>query len=137
MTVIELTTKPGTCLIDVTDRVSDLVAESGFTAGLCNLFVPHSTAGVTVNSAIDYETPADIVEVLNRLAPMRTDYVHQFDSPQDAAGHIKSSLVGCSVTIPIDGGRLRLSASQSILFCVFDGPRSRRLYVTVIPAAGP
>lgn len=133
MYVITLTTGKGTCLLDVTEKVTALVTESQIVAGICNLFVPHSTAGITINSAIAGEVPSDLVNELNRLVPMRTDFVHQFDSPQDAAGHIKTSLIGSSLTIPIDGGRLVLGSSQSVLFCEFDGPRQRKLYVTIMP----
>jgi secondary thiamine-phosphate synthase enzyme len=135
--IIQLRTEGGVALTDVTPQVAQVVADSGIGEGLCYLFVPHSTAAVTINSAIDGETPADLAHDLNRIVPMRTDFVHQYDSPQDAAGHIKASLIGVSVTIPIDGGRLALGSTQSILFCEFDGPRQRKLYVSLVPLPTP
>ena len=134
MQVIELESKEDVDFLNVTEAVPKIVAEGGVSSGICNLFVPHTTVGITINSAIDYETPTDIINELNYLIPKRTDYVHQFDSPQDAAGHIKTSVIGSSLTIPIDGGKLAMSGSQSILFCEFDGPRHRKLHVTLVSA---
>jgi secondary thiamine-phosphate synthase enzyme len=132
METIHVRTGDGVNLVDVTEQVVELVREKQVEAGLCSLFVPHTTAGITLNSAIDGETPADLVAELNRLVPMRVDFVHQFDSPRDAAGHVKAALVGSSVTVPVFGGQLSLSSSQSILFCEFDGPRDRKIFVTLI-----
>jgi secondary thiamine-phosphate synthase enzyme len=132
MPVLEIETSQGTNIHNITDRVFEIVSESGVVSGLCNLFVPHSTAAITINAAIDNEVPLDLVSELNRLVPMRVDFVHQFDSPGDAAGHIKTSLVGPSVTIPVAESRLGLSSSQSILFCEFDGPRNRRILVNLL-----
>jgi secondary thiamine-phosphate synthase enzyme len=131
---IEIVTDKPVCMIDITQRIANYVAEKGIKAGLCNLFVPHSTAGITINSAIDDETPTDILDVLDRMAPKRTDYVHQFDSPQDAAGHVKASIIGNSLSLPIENGKLAISSSQSILFCEFDGPRHRHLTISLLAA---
>ena len=132
MRVLEIETGKGNTIVNITDSVVALVSESGVVSGLCNLFVPHSTAAITINGAIDDEVPLDLISELNRLVPMRVDFVHQFDSPRDAAGHIKTSLVGPSMTIPVAESRLSLSSSQSILFCEFDGPRNRRVIVTML-----
>jgi secondary thiamine-phosphate synthase enzyme len=94
--------------------------------------VPHTTAAITVNSGLDPATPIDIIADVNRLVPKRVDFVHQYDTPADAAGHIKATLVGHSVTLIISNGKLLLGGSQSIMFYEFDGPRQRQVQVKII-----
>ena len=130
--VIELSTPPGDALVDITAQVRDAVAAMGVSAGLCAVIVPHTTAAITLNSALDGATAHDIIADLRRLVPTRVDFQHQYDTPADAAGHIKAALVGHSVLLAIDGGELLLGGSQSILFYEFDGPRSRRVQVKVV-----
>ena len=96
------------------------------------MIVPHTTAAITINSALDPTTPLDIVDELRRIVPTRVDFRHQYDTPADAAGHVKATLVGHSVLLVIDNGDLLIGGSQSILFCEFDGPRSRRVQVKVM-----
>lgn len=130
--VIDVETPSGETLLDITARVREAVSASGVTEGLCVLVVPHTTAAITLNSAVDGATIADVRAELQRLIPKRVDFVHQYDTPADAAGHIKAVLVGQSITLVIDGGRLAISSSQSILFYEFDGPRTRRVQVKII-----
>jgi len=132
LTRLSLTTPPGDALIDLTAQVRAAVAASGVTDGLCVLFVPHTTAALTLNSALDPMTARDIVDELKRLVPKRVDFHHQYDTPADAAGHIKAALIGHTITLIIDGGRLVLGGSQSILFYEFDGPRQREVKVKII-----
>ena len=129
---IELETPPGDALVDFSAQAQELVAASGVSAGLCALIVPHTTAGLTVNSALDAATPEDIIAELRRIVPTRVDFAHQYDTPADAAGHIKAALVGHSLLLPIAEGRLLLGSSQSLLFCEFDGPRSRQVQLKII-----
>ncbi|MCY3581473.1 MAG: secondary thiamine-phosphate synthase enzyme YjbQ [Chloroflexi bacterium] len=129
---IDLETPPGDCLVDFTAQAQAVVAESGIDSGLCALITPHTTAGLTINSALDAATPEDIIAELRRLVPTRVDFAHQYDTPADAAGHIKAALVGHSLLLPIAAGRLLLGGSQSLLFCEFDGPRSRQVQVKII-----
>jgi secondary thiamine-phosphate synthase enzyme len=129
---LTINTGPGDNLVDFTDDVRAAVAASGVEAGVCVLVVPHTTAGLTINSGIDGATMADIVAELKHLVPTRADFVHQHDTPTDAAGHIKATLVGQSQSLIIDGGRLLLAESQNILFCEFDGPRERRVLVKIL-----
>lgn len=129
---VDLQTEHGESLVDITPQVKALVAESGVTDGLCALYVPHTTAAITINSALDPATPKDILADLQRLVPKRVDFYHQYDTPADAAGHIKAALIGHSATLIISGGKLSLGGSQSILFCEFDGPRARRVQVKII-----
>ena len=118
--------------MDITQQVKDAVAESGVDAGLCAVIVPHTTAGITINSNLDPATPADMLAELKRLVPTRVDFAHQYDTPADAAGHIKAMLVGNSLTLPIAGGELLVGWSQAIMFFEFDGPRSRTAQVKII-----
>lgn len=132
LTIVSLKTPPGDALVDITAQVHDAVRQMGVQSGLCAVIVPHTTAAVTINSALDASTPQDIVSDLRRLVPTRVDFQHQYDTPADAAGHIKATLVGHSVLIVIENGDLLLGRSQSILFYEFDGPRERRVQVKVI-----
>jgi secondary thiamine-phosphate synthase enzyme len=132
LTTLSLQTPAGESLLDITAQVRVAIAEAGVQDGLCALFVPHTTAAITINSALDPLTSNDIIADLKRLVPTRVDFQHQYDTPADAAGHIKAALIGHSVTLIIDGGKLLLGGSQSILFYEFDGPRKRQVYVKVV-----
>ena len=132
LTTLTLPTPPGDALIDITAQVREAVRATGITAGLCALIVPHTTAAITINSALDPTTPDDIIADLRRLVPTRVDFMHQYDTPADAAGHIKAALIGHSVLLVVEGGDLLIGGSQSILFYEFDGPRQRRVQVKVI-----
>lgn len=133
---VTLQTPPGDALVDITplvrDAVRDIAQQTGLDGGLCALIVPHTTAAITINSALDPTTPQDIIDDLRRLVPTRVDFKHQYDTPTDAAGHIKAALIGHSLMLPIDGGDLLLGGSQSILFYEFDGPRERRVQIKVL-----
>lgn len=129
---ITIETPAGDALVDITPEAKALVAESGVQAGICVLVVPHTTAAITLNSGLDPATPADIVAELKRLVPTRVDFIHQYDTPADAAAHIKATLVGNSITLAIDEGELLVGWSQSILFCEFDGPRRREIQVKIL-----
>jgi secondary thiamine-phosphate synthase enzyme len=128
---VSLQTPTGESLIDITASVRAIVREAGVESGLCALFVPHTTAAITINSALDPATPQDIISDLKRLVPTRVDFAHQYDTPADAAGHIKAALIGHSATLIIDGSKLILGSSQSILFYEFDGPRARMVYIKI------
>lgn len=129
---LTLETPAGDALVDITQQVKDAVAESGVESGLCSMIVPHTTAGITLNSALDPATASDIVAELRRLVPTRVDFAHQYDTPADAAAHIKASLVGNSISLAIAGGELLIGWSQFVMFCEFDGPRRRELQVKII-----
>jgi secondary thiamine-phosphate synthase enzyme len=120
-------------LVDVTQRVQTALSQSfpAFTGLVC-VFVPHTTAGVTINEGADHTVIRDIVDGLRRLVPRDAGYRHA-EGNSDA--HIKSSLMGSSVLIPVDEGRLCLGTWQSIYLAEFDGPRNRKIWVT--PVAGP
>ena len=130
--MITLETPAGDALVDITEQVRAAVAETGVQSGLCAVIVPHTTAAVTINSMMDPTTPQDIIADVRRLVPTRVDFKHQYDTPADAAGHIKAALVGHSVLLVIEDGKLLLGGSQSVMFYEFDGPRKRRVQVKVI-----
>lgn len=114
---------------EITATVREAVAASGVASGICVVFVPHTTAGVSISSFWDPKGLEDVHDDINRLVPTRIDFKHQFDTPQDAAGHVKSVLVGVSLTLIIDQGAPLLGHSQGIFFNEFDGPRSRQFFV--------
>lgn len=117
-------------LIDITEQVSAIVRESGVKEGVCCVFVPHTTAAVTINENTDPSVVKDFLMQLEELIPQVSPRYTHIEGNADA--HIKSALVGCSVYIPITNGRLALGVWQGIFFCEFDGPRNRRVYVQVI-----
>ena len=116
-------------LIPISDQVQEAITKHGFENGLCCVVCPHTTAGITINSPLDPLTAMDLRDELNRIVPTRLDFHHQVDTPTDASAHVKSALVGHSVTVPVVDGKLQFGHSQGILFCEFDGPRDR--YVSV------
>ncbi len=129
---ITIETPAGDALVDITAEAKALVAESGVETGICALIVPHTTAAITLNSGLDPATPADIIADIKRLVPTRVDFIHQYDTPADAAAHIKATLVGNSITLAIAEAKLLVGWSQSILFYEFDGPRRRTVQVKII-----
>ncbi|HHZ04173.1 secondary thiamine-phosphate synthase enzyme YjbQ [Acetomicrobium hydrogeniformans] len=123
-----LRTKACEELIDITRTVEEDVSFSGIKEGLCVVYVPHTTAAVTINEDADPSVREDILRQLKNLAPRKGEYSH-LEGNSDA--HIKSSLLGASQTIPVHEGRLVLGTWQGVFFCEFDGPRDRRFYVTL------
>lgn len=116
-------------VVDITANVRETVRESDIKEGICVVYNPHSTAGITLFSPWDPEGFKDLDEEIRRLIPTRVDFHHQHDTPQDAAGHVKSSLIGNTLTLIIHEGKLLLGGSHAIYFLEFDGPRNRSYYV--------
>ncbi len=114
--------------IDITEHVQNTINELNIKKGVCYLFVPHTTAGITINEGADPSVKKDIEEQLMKLVPFDGRYQH---SEGNSAAHIKASLLGFSTFIFIEEGRLRLGTWQSIYFCEFDGPRNRRVSIKV------
>ncbi len=114
--------------IDITGQVRKIVAAGTVQNGLCQIFVPHTTAGVTINENADPDVVTDMLAALDKMVP-DLPYRHgEGNSP----AHVKSSLVGCSITVPISDGRLCLGTWQGIYFCEFDGPRSRKVWLQLV-----
>lgn len=132
LTRIDLDTPAGENLIDITSKVQQVFTEGSIQEGIAVIFVPHSTAALTLNSGIDPNTTQDIIDDFRRLVPIRLDFHHIYDTPADAAGHVKSVLVGNSLTLIVSKGKLLLGSSQSILFFEFDGPRRRQVWVQTV-----
>ncbi|MDY6855518.1 MAG: secondary thiamine-phosphate synthase enzyme YjbQ [Thermodesulfobacteriota bacterium] len=129
MEMFSIKTSQRTEMIDITSYVLKAVSESKVTDGICSIFVPHTTSAVTINENADPSVPQDIVMQLNKVIPHNDNYRHA-EGNSDA--HIKTSLIGSSETIIVEGGRLVLGTWQSLFFCEFDGPRARKFYVKVI-----
>ena len=119
-------------VFDITEEVRKYANESGIQEGIVVVYTAHTTASICVTSKMDPAGFDDLRDEVNRLIPTRIDFKHQFDTPSDAAGHIKSSLIGVSMTFIITGGKLLLGGSQGIYFLEHDGPRKRSYYVKVI-----
>jgi secondary thiamine-phosphate synthase enzyme len=114
---------------DITRTVREIVGESGVASGVCYIFVPHTTAGVTVNEHADPSVVEDIIAQLDRMVPQHGSYRHlEGNSP----AHIKASLMGDSEALFIEDGKIVLGTWQGIFFCEFDGPRSRHLLVKIV-----
>ena len=113
-------------LIDITREVQEALARLGVGNGLCTVFVPHTTAGVTINENADPDVQADMLKELNKAIPFDDEYRHV---EGNSAAHIKATLTGSSVQAPVEGGKLQLGTWQGIYFCEFDGPRNRRVWV--------
>jgi len=116
----------------VTDDVQKAIANSGIKAGICLIYCPHTTAGVTINSYLDPATAADLQDEIDRLVPTRVDFKHIFDTPSDASGHIKASLIGSHLMLIVNEGQAVLGHSQGIFLWEYDGPRKRRLQLKII-----
>ena len=118
-------------MIDMTDRINGFISESGIQSGIGYVFVPHTTAAVTINENADPDVPRDILASLDRVIPLADRYRH---GEGNSAAHIKASLVGNSELVLIEEGRMVLGSWQSIFFCEFDGPRTREVFVKLTDA---
>lgn len=129
---LTLHTREHNAVHDITEEVSRILAESGAKEGLLCVFTPHATAAVTINENDDPNIGADFLRALRKLIIEHDGWLHdRIDN--NAAAHIKSALIGPSVTIPISGGRLCLGRWQNIFFCEFDGPRrERKILVSIL-----
>lgn len=126
---LRVNTNSRTELIDITQGVQRMVAESGVRSGMCHIYVPHTTSGVTINENSDPNVGRDILKELNKVIPFDDNYGH---SEGNSAAHIKSSIIGVSKSVMVEEGRLALGTWQAVFFCEFDGPRERRVMVKVV-----
>jgi secondary thiamine-phosphate synthase enzyme len=130
MQTFQVRTSSQSEFIDITRSVQEAVKKTGVADGVCIIFIPHTTAGVTINENADPTVVQDIIMELNKIVPFKDQYRHmEGNSP----AHIKASLVGCSQMVFVESGKLVLGTWQGIFFCEFDGPRSRKVHVKVIP----
>ena len=126
---LKVKTSAKTELIDITNKISEVVRSEGIKDGLCFLYVPHTTGAITINESADPAVKRDILMVLNQMVPWQADYRHlEGNSP----AHVKASMIGASELIAIENGKLVLGTWQGIFFCEFDGPRTRKLYIRLM-----
>ena len=126
---LEIATRSAAELVDITAEVQQTVNETGMQSGVCHVFVPHTTAGLTLNENWDPSVRADMLMELGKIVPLRDNYRH---AEGNSAAHIKASLMGASQTILVEEGRLVLGTWQGIYLAEFDGPRSRRVLVKLV-----
>ena len=119
-----------TQFVDVTAQVEKLVRESGVAQGVCYVYVPHTTAGVTINEHADPDVASDLEGIFDRLVPRDGPYRH---AEGNSDSHMKATLTGSSQLVLIEAGKLALGRWQGIFFCEFDGPRERHFYVKIVP----
>jgi secondary thiamine-phosphate synthase enzyme len=117
------------CLVEITDQVQQLIARCGVEQGTCTVFVPHTTAGITINENADPTVCRDMLHALDQIVPWRGDYQH---AEGNSAAHVKASLMGSSCTVLVMGRRLCLGTWQGLYLAEFDGPRTRQVWVKVI-----
>lgn len=129
MDTLEIRTRTKEEFVDVTAEVCRVVAASGVASGVCVVAVPHTTAGVTVNENADPDVRADLLMTLRRIVPDSLPYEH---AEGNSPAHVKAALVGSSVNLIVEGGKLRLGTWQGVFFCEFDGPRTRKVWVQVV-----
>jgi secondary thiamine-phosphate synthase enzyme len=125
---IGLKTYSRTGLVDITAEVQRIVDKSKISDGICFVFCPHTTAGLTMNENADAAVKKDITDTLNKLIPENAGYAH---AEGNSDSHIKSSLFGSSVNVFVEGGRLALGSWQGIYFCESDGPRMREVWIKI------
>ena len=126
METLKIQTRSRTQFVDITADVQTAVGRLGVTDGVVTVFVPHTTAGVTINENADPSVMADIADALERAVPWKAGYKHM---EGNAAAHVKASMMGSSVQVIVDGGRHKLGTWQAIYFCEYDGPRTRKILV--------
>jgi len=129
VTRLSIRTQSRTEFIEITSQIQKVISESGIKNGICTVWVPHTTAAITVNENADPTVQQDILMELNKIIPFQNNYSHY---EGNSAAHIKSSLVGCSHTLLIEEGRLLLGTWQGIFFCEFDGPRHRQIWIKIL-----
>lgn len=131
MKTIKLSVRTGkhTQMLDITRDIQKAVTESGVKEGICTVFIPHTTAAVTINENADPDVVRDFTTEINKIVPWEDGYHHM---EGNSAAHLKSSMIGFSEQIMIEDGRLVLGVWQGIYFCEYDGPRTRKVYVKII-----
>ncbi len=129
MRTFEVRTQAKEELVDITARVKEALLSSGIKGGTCTVYVPHTTAGVTINENADPAVSQDILMTLRKIVPDSLAYSH---AEGNSPAHVKACLIGSAVSVIIDEGRPLLGTWQGIFFCEFDGPRSRKVYVKAV-----
>lgn len=131
MYTFPLRTRQHTDLVVIDQEIRRIIRESGVVSGVCHIFVPHTTAGITINENADPDVVRDLKQTLERIVPWTGDYAH---AEGNSAAHLKASMMGFTQTLLIDQGAPVLGTWQSVYFCEFDGPRTRQVHVQIVPA---
>lgn len=126
MKTVQVQTKAQTQFVNIDRQVQEVVNEAGLDNGVAHVFVPHTTAGITINENADPDVAADLGNALEKAVPWRAGYAH---AEGNAAAHVKASMMGFCQTVLVEDGRLQLGTWQSLYFCEFDGPRRRKVWV--------
>ena len=127
MRTIDVQTSKHTEFVVLDRQIQKLIDETGFTNGVVHVYVPHTTAGVTINENADPDVVKDMTHILDKLVPWRGNYAH---AEGNSAAHVKASLMGFSQQVLVRDGRLAFGTWQSLYFCEFDGPRQRKVWVS-------
>lgn len=127
--LLSVRTPSRTAMVDITDKVSRIVSSVHIEEGMCLVYSQHTTCGITVNENADPDVKRDMLQEIDKIVPFEDDYHHL---EGNSAAHIKSTLVGSSVTIPVSKGTLLLGTWQGIYLCEFDGPRNRHVTIQII-----
>jgi len=125
---IEVNTTEQVQFVDITDKIQSVVNSEKVNDGICLIYVPHTTAAVTINENADPDVSTDMIKEINKIVPFSDNYRH-FEG--NSSAHIKSSMIGASETVIVENGRLKLGRWQGIYFCEFDGPRRRKVWIYV------
>ena len=128
MQSVSVHTRKHTQFLDITQEIQSYISDKGINSGIVTVFVPHTTAGITINENADPSVTSDIADALDRAVPWQAHYKH---TEGNAAAHVKASMMGSSIQIIVEDGRLLLGTWQAVYFCEFDGPRSRNVWITV------
>lgn len=131
MQKLKVRTAKHTEFINIDSQLEDVIRKSSIAEGFLHVFVPHTTAGITINENADPDVRADLEKIFDRMAPWEGGYAH---GEGNSAAHAKASMMGFHQTVFIERGRMMLGTWQSVFFCEFDGPRSREVWVRVTPA---
>jgi secondary thiamine-phosphate synthase enzyme len=129
LTELSVPTRRREEMVDITDRVQEQVGRSGVSEGVCHVYVPHTTCGITINEGADPAVQHDFLQHIDELVPQSGEWRH---AEGNSDSHIKSMLVGSSVAVPVLEGKLRLGRWQALFLCEFDGPRQREVWVQVL-----
>ena len=125
---LQVKTSAHTQMLDITRQIQDAVTDSGVKSGICTIFIPHTTAAVTINENADPDVVRDFTMEINKIVPWEDGYHHM---EGNSAAHLKSSMIGFSEQVIIEDGRLVLGVWQGIYFCEYDGPRTRKVIVKI------
>lgn len=117
-------------IIDITNNLEEIINEAGINSGICVLFVTHTSAGLIINENLDETVRTDVLDTLNTIAPRGGNFKHCHDDNGDS--HIKASLINTSINVIINDGQLLFGQWQRVLFCEFDGPRDRKIYIKIV-----